>query len=63
MINQGIKHPDIKTLVDGLNDSLQGNRPQLDELEMMDALSNYRGYQRALRENNAQAKRQMRNSN
>lgn len=63
LITQGIKHPDIEILIDGINDSLQGNRPQMDELEMMDALSNYQDYQRALRENNAHAKKRMRISN
>jgi FKBP-type peptidyl-prolyl cis-trans isomerase len=63
LLGQGIKHVDIEILAEGINDSLQGNRPRMDELEMMDALSNYQNYQKDLRENNAQTKRELRMSN
>ena len=61
LTSQGIKHPEIPILIEGINASLLGDRPRLDELEMMDALSNFQAYQQALRENNAHAKKQMRN--
>ncbi len=55
LITQGIKKPNIKILIEGIYDSLQGNKPGMDEIEMHDALSNYQAYQKALRKNNSKA--------
>ncbi len=62
LISQGVKHLDIETLVEGINAALPGNKPRMDELEMMDVLANYQAYQQALRDNNAQTRRQMKMS-
>ena len=60
LFSQGIKHLDIETLLEGIKDALPGKKPRMDELEMMDVLSNYQAYQQTLRDNSAQKKRQMR---
>jgi FKBP-type peptidyl-prolyl cis-trans isomerase FklB len=55
LIAQGLRKPDSASLVQGLSDSMNGNTPDMTEVEMNDALSSYLAYQKALRRNDAQA--------
>lgn len=53
--SQGIRDLDVDSLVEGINDALQGSKPRLDEIEMIDALTSFKAYQKALRKNDPKA--------
>ena len=55
LMSQGIRDLDVDSLVEGINDSLQGSKPRLDEIEMVDALTSFKAYQKALRKNDPKA--------